>query len=255
VRIPRLHAGTADTFYLYHSPEELPDASDPASVWDSNYLFVHHMAATGGATRVYDSTANAMTGTAANVTLGVEGFISGGVLTDGIAGHWISLANAFSRPTSDTFEVMFKNNSPDTLQRMIFIYGNNNAYWFGINATNQLESYVHQGNSIYRYAGASLISTGQLYYAADVYSSWAGRSIYANGELDAAWNNMHYPHEPWWVNKIIGYGFNGELDEVRFSKSVRSASWIHAQHVSMHDRLLEVGTLEFTAQGSVLMVR
>ena len=45
---------------------------------------------------------------------------------------------------------MFKNNSPDTLQRMIFIYGNNNAYWFGINATNQLESYVHQGNSIYR---------------------------------------------------------------------------------------------------------
>jgi hypothetical protein len=98
VRIPRLHAGTADTFYLYHSPEELPDASDPASVWDSNYLFVHHMAATGGATRVYDSTANAMTGTAANVTLGVEGFISGGVLTDGIAGHWISLANAFSAP-------------------------------------------------------------------------------------------------------------------------------------------------------------
>ena len=36
------------------SPEELPDASDPASVWDSNYLFVHHMAATGGATTTPD---------------------------------------------------------------------------------------------------------------------------------------------------------------------------------------------------------
>ncbi len=256
VRMPRLYAGTADAIYLYHSPAELPDASDPAAVWDSNYLFVHHLTATGGASLVFDSTANARTGTAVNVTLGTEGFIAGGVGNDGVTDHRIRLLDTTSsRPWTATFEVLFKKNSPDTLQRMIMIHGVNYAYWLGINATNHLQSYVHQGNGEYQHVGASLLAPGQWHYAVGIYSSWAGRKIYANGELDADWNNLHVPYGVWWVYKNMSHNFNGEIDEVRLSSVVRSAAWIHAQHVSMRDQLLEVGAMEFTDQGSILLIR
>src|SRR5262249_19246345 len=62
------------------------------------------------------------------------------------------------------------------------------------------------------------------------------RGIYLNGVLDTsstvAAEVMTVSSDPFWIGKRADAGLNGDLDEVRISKSARSADWIKTEYTN-----------------------
>jgi len=256
VKLPVLQAGAVTVLYLYHTREDVADGAAPQEVWDGNYVFVHHMEEAAGASFVYDSTANGMTGTNTGVTLGVNGYINGGAQGTGAVGQATLIGN-FARPSSAaTVELWFKpNQAAGRDHSMFFINGANYAYRLEVSTASNLFSYVHNGNAEIQYPGASTLTMGAWHYAADIWSSSQGRAMYLDGALDGSLSDKTLPYAPWWVNTRILYQFNGSVDEVRFSKIARTAEWIGAQNLSMRDQLLDYGADEQRWCGTMMQVR
>lgn len=241
VKLPILSSQTL--FYAYYRPTATPDGAAPANVWDDDYRFVHHLAESSGSCG--DSTTNAVDGVPSGLTLGTAGAIAGAVQYPSSGGGDLPIYSLAARPPTATFEGWFK---ADTLGAgwLVLFSGANFGYALAITADGHLQSLVHNGNAVIYNTGASVLSAGTWHYVADVYGN-QGRCLYVDGVLDASVADTTIPYSTWFIaGQHLGYGFKGQLDEMRMSSTVRSAAWIKAQHASMRGQLLAYGTEEVT---------
>ncbi|MDD5706961.1 MAG: DUF2341 domain-containing protein, partial [Kiritimatiellae bacterium] len=247
VKLPSLSASTPTSFYVYYTPAAKADGANPANVWGTDYAFVFHMNQANGSAHIYDSTANAITGTpeAVGITLVAAGYVNGGIASS--YGYTVPLTS-FARPTNATFETWFRTSAflSDGAHEMFRTYGSGGyGYFVGVDANSNLNSYVRDGSGATWYSGTTKIQMNDWHYAADIYGD-QGRKMYLDGVLDGSNISTAYPQAAGWDNTWLAYAFAGGMDEVRLSKSVRSAEWIKAQNASMRDQLLAYGAEETT---------
>ncbi|MDD5708874.1 MAG: DUF2341 domain-containing protein, partial [Kiritimatiellae bacterium] len=247
VKLPALASDASTSFYVYYRLADAADASDPTNVWDSNYRYVHHFEETSGL--VYDSTANAVTGTPVGVTLGASGMIGSGVLYDSSGSSYIWHTNKMV-PSKATFEVWYK---PSTiaLYNMLLCWQNydgSSIYYITPTASSNLYAYLYAAGTGFKYdlTGTNRFSVGNWHYVAAVYGAAAPtpRQFYMNGVLDATDSAAVIPHGVGAYRQYLGYRAGGILDEIRLSTTARSADWIRAQDASMRDQLLSYGAEE-----------
>lgn len=240
IKLPELYSMVPTEFFVYYRQQSTADGADPANVWDSNFVFVHHLEESAGSSNAYDSTINGWTATQ-NGTLGASGYIDGAFQTPGK----VVIADIGDWPASATLELWFKADS---------LSGTLTAMWNGSTryALDFISDRVHQsvdgGDNSARYeiTGNTSIAVDEWHYVSGIYGSDGGK-IYLDGNLDVSSTNTSTPCEGDKPNQVSfpkNNQFSGIIDEVRMSRTARSADWLRAQNASMRDQLLNYGPQE-----------
>jgi len=246
VRMPVLSSTATTDFYVYYTPAAKADGASSTNVWDSDYCFVHHMADVPQPYR--DATAYGVTGISDRVALtaGPVGRAGGNTGVGKIA-----LKPPAARPFSATFETWFRADALVSEKNVIACLkpGTDTGYSLSIRTNGAIRSKMHTGSAVPEVISTNVYATGGWHYVADTYSSWAGHSLYVDGERIVYTNLMVWPYEPYFTNtQIICDTFVGAMDEVRMSRNVRSGDYVRAQYASMRDRLLAYGAEEQAVQ-------
>lgn len=226
---------TADTvFYVSYDNSSISTAQNtgalaPTNVWDSNYNPVYHFP-DGSTLSETDSTSNANTliatgggGTDASAT---TGRIDGGSAWDGTA----NIRQFTSFPSfAGQFTISLWVNSADNASTRMFV-GGTGSNKFGFNGGPFFIRVLNGGNSDQTITPPA---TGSFYLFTLTRDASDKIDLYINGGsatrlfADAAQSGT----SAW---QFIGGAttgsqlFSGSLDEVRFSSTLRSASWILA---------------------------
>lgn len=247
VRIPLLSSTSVTDFYVYYTPAAKANAASATNVWDSNYCFVHHLADMPQPFR--DATACGVTGVSDRVTLTAGPVGRAGVNTG--VGKIMLAPPVASRPTSATFEIWFRADALTSAKNLIAcsLPGMESAYTLSVQTNGSIQSRMHTGGAIPLVKTTNVYTIGSWHYVANTYSSSAGHSLYVDGEMLVYTNLTVIPFDKYFTNsQTIADTFVGAVDEVRMSKSVRSANYVRAQYASMCDQLLAYGAEEQAAQ-------
>jgi hypothetical protein len=248
VRIPSLSSSTDTTIYMYYGHEQADDLSDPTDVWDSNFVTVWHLKEdpSDSAPQIGDSTSNdndgttggSMTsddqvtgkidgsidfdGTSDNVTMPTNGFS----VSSGTIEAWVNL-DSFPDPGSGEFiEYLFSHRTDPTANRIYMRLNNDTTWGSGMGNTFDL-------------VRGSTLSTDTWYH---LVFTWNGTHVtgYLNGSLDfgpTAYSGLDTVGNI----RIMAYEVgdrewaDGTLDELRVSKTNRSADWITTEYNNMND--------------------
>ena len=240
VKVPQIDINSStDNIYMYYGNSGASDAQSPSSVWDSNYKIVYHMNQTSGFT-ITDSTGQ-NNGTAVN---------SPTPTTSGKIGSAYDFPGPANPPQASAPAVTVASNAglntgsnftmsawvkADASNGYRFIMGKSN-YWSnndaGIhNYISKVELFAGSGCAGTSYVN---ISNGTWYHLEGTYDG-VNRKLYVNGVLSAnascsgqAINNAY--------NFTVGgetvpaYGWDGIIDEVRYSNTPRTAGWVAADY-------------------------
>jgi len=256
VRVDSLSKSADTTIYMYYgngcidSPTE-----DPGNVWDANYKGVWHLKETdidGGSGDIKDSTANANNGTTQGaMTTGdqVAGKIDGSFDFDG---------------TNDAVNMGDKStlNITNTLTMESWVNASvYNAQWNDVMDKGVYNWYT-DGGKICPYfvtnsgtydacPGTYTMVTGTWYHVAVTYNS-GSITTYVNGAVDGTTSKGTTINSASGLNFQIGHGttdaiyFQGKLDEIRVSNTVRDADWIKTEYNNQNSpaTFYSVGTEE-----------
>lgn len=249
VRIPTL-SHTADTsIYLFYGNSSVTTPQqNPAGVWDSDYLSVLHLDESTGTT-VYDSTSNGNNGTKVSQTSPASiasGEIGGAQSFNGTS-DFISLPPSLSSGRSH-FSVSFWANTTDTTS--------NGTYWnrpeffgdstsgnasgdFGVNTNSGdlgMWSGLNSGgdNST---VTTDLINDGN-WHRIDAVNDGSTITLYLDGKSTGATlsSGLALDSFGWYLGAQhyyaggANYFHQGDIDEFRFSDSVRTADWISTEY-------------------------
>lgn len=245
VKLPNVLSSSDTHFYIYYGNTSVLDGQDPANVWDSGYVMVHHMKDETPST-VEDSTLNSYDGTkkAAGEPVEVAGQIYSGQDFDG-GDDYVQCGDVdeVDSATELTFSVWanITGNGPliskytDANYRTHIYNSGSDIYW---NLSNDTASY-----------GVSPSLSGWNYYVMVFNGSETGKVLrlkgYVNGEqqtltftgtipavaADTGTNQLEFGRQS------TAY-FDGQLDEIRVSNTARSAAWIKAQYLNMKDEFI-----------------
>lgn len=254
VKAPSVSSVAAEfAMYFDGAPE---NATDPASVWDADYLTVQHFAAASG--NMLDSTVNGVQGTpAGGVTYGAAG-VSGtpAVALNGTNGN-IDLGNAVGATATRMTASAFVYVDPVNLTRpYAFVAGRDETG--GFKANDQFSLNVDSSNG--RYTGfftvgsaQSTATGGPLLTAGwhQLTSTFDGTSArwYLDGTQVAANSVTGAIRASVASLKLGSYTSNDNFgkytfDEFRLSGVGRSADWVKAEYLAQIGGLVALGTVE-----------
>jgi Peptidase family C25/Concanavalin A-like lectin/glucanases superfamily/Domain of unknown function (DUF2341) len=280
VRVPALASGTNTTIYMYYGNAGVASQQNENGVWDANFRGVWHLVESpaNAVAGHFDSTSDNFTGTPQGFADGTPGstnavgIVSGAdsFLTDTYnvpPGNTVNRVevpdNALLRPNGDmTVEAWINLLNPANGQYLVYKWdngGGNFAYQLlvqnsaGSNyaAFQWLDSTGTIGPLV---RGTTPLVAGTWYHVAGVRSGTTV-SVYLNGNLEAssggATGNI-YATTPNFL--VIGAcmwglgGLNGTEDEVRFSSSARSATWLKTEYNNLTNQ--GVGAGKFLLAGT-----
>jgi hypothetical protein len=253
VRIPNLETNTDSVFYMYYGNNDCSNQESGFKVWDSNYKMVQHMDDTTAST-VSDSTINGNTGNkkAANAPIQVDGKIGYAQDFDYTKNEYINCGNDVSLDmgTSDfTVELWTKTEHAEQNRCLATKRqegGNYQGWWCWLNerVSGKISFNIRDYNSNDLYVtSTTTINNNNWYHLVCTYDRDASATVYINGNNDAsasisgATNGIDTTN-----NQYLGchrsptsVNYDGIIDEIRISKTLRSANWIKTEYNNQND--------------------
>ena len=255
VGVPAISSLTDTILYIYYDVDHADNvayvgdinSAQAEAVWDANFRGVYHMADGLDNASVYDSTQYDMDGvkSGANQPLQVDGGIGWAQDFDGIANE-IGIANVVAINPDITAEVVF--NPPNNPITFSGILGKRTAwddfYLLQLIASNNIEArWVNSVGGIFDCPGGVVTPAVYNYFSFrkdgdNLYLRKDGAQVGTIGCNGVA-NNI----QPYYIGHSGNRNFyiDGLIDEVRFSDSARSNSWLAATHESNTDDLIAFG--------------
>jgi len=267
VKVPQIDANsTTDYIWMYYGNPSASDNSTTTGVWDSNYQAVLHLNETSGTT-VYDSSQNQCTCTISGTVS--QNYTNGAVSKAyDFGGGKLECSNCASNLSGakGTLELWIKAD---------FYRSDTNGYYvsemFGDSSNYlNLERYCSGGTcdshpwwGYYRAQGE--IDIGKCYdYQITTQGRWVWVMHTWQDNSNGNYVKLYYddgnqgPDTGWstsdWSGSVtdwdVGQGhygtwpFDGKLDEIRISDTVRSTDWMKFSYRSMKDMCLTFGTEE-----------
>ena len=263
VKIPSVSSSADTEFYIYYRNADTADGADPANVWDSNFVAVHHLV---GANKdaLDDSTSNNNDVTAEGGTPGynTDAKIGKGVELDGV-NEFVTIPDSDSLDVTSalTMEILVESDVVNTNDSLI------NKFWDG----GKRAYAMHRENDEIRIvmgdpnggAGTGFVNfittdldllANTWYHIVLRWSATGGTGrIYKNGVVSAQTfsksNNIGTNSQVLNIGYETGAGtgttyLDGIIDEVRISNTERSVAWIKATYNSNFNTLLSLGSEE-----------
>ena len=227
VRIPIIAGNTRQEIRLHWGKADTPSESSGLAVFnDSNgYLSVWHM---------NDPVADGV-GTLTSVNVGTTaapGMIGLGRRLAGKQGIFCGekITSYPSGASPHSSEAWFRAERPNAT---ILGWGNEGG-GRGSKVRMQLRSppHLHIDSDFSDVKGSSTLPMSEWIHVVHTYDGKNGR-IYINGQLDGSANptlNIKNPSRMWIGGWYNNYDFVGDIDEVRISKTARSADWVRLQY-------------------------
>ncbi|HUK39073.1 MAG TPA: DUF2341 domain-containing protein, partial [Methanomicrobiales archaeon] len=260
VNVPALSSSADTVIYLYYgNTSSTATQQNPTAVWDSNFLAVWHFTEkVGGAGALKDSTSSGNHGTnQGNVFLGTAGQIGNAVTLDG-SNEFISTNNQFNPQAPQVFTESLWFRTANATPRKLFgsetrqtgvtldTEGWDRQMYIGTGGILVGGVFNESGNGgngdcvVVKTAGA--VSDGAWHLAAMTFDSnveklyldggYIGMNTSGLAEIKPEYFRMgSYKLTGWPVSNGDGF-FNGTLDEVELSGSVRSAGWLATEYAN-----------------------
>ena len=240
VKIPSLSSAVDTVLYMYYGNLGASNQQNPTGTWDTNYVMVQHLEEPSGT--FSDSTSYSNAGSAVGgLTRNVAGKINGACQFDGSTGY-INVADA------DSLEGM----AALTLELWVKQSANhNNGIIYKGSLGGSTITYLLQGWGDAPYTGLYFSVNGMTprpvapppplggWYHLVAVSTGTQLRIYVNGTQTAATDKataVPLDSNPVMIGQNnAGNWFNGQLDEVRISKTARNSAWITTSYNSQNN--------------------
>jgi hypothetical protein len=263
VEVPQIDGSSSTDFiYMYYGNTGASDGQDAAGTWNANYVGVWHLNEdpSGGAPQIDDSSGSndgTMNGSMTTSDQ-VAGQIGGSLDFDG-SNDWFNLGDDSSLHMTESTSVTFSawiNTRDSSVSQNILRYDDldnsdgdatmpRNLYLFRILDSSKLQmTYGDDGPSLSSISSTATLSNDTWYHVVAVRDVGADtESFYIDGSLDksetdTSTGTWETTGQYAMLGKYATFPFDGQIDEVRFSDSARSADWIKAQYLSMTDALI-----------------
>jgi hypothetical protein len=239
VRVPRIDAGVAtDSIMMYYNNTAASDGQDAANVWDSSFQMVYHANESSG--NLQDSTSNTNDGTAAGTAgYGATGAIGSGVdLERDDSARFVVNSLTLDPSTTDlTIQAWIR---PEDINVSQPFFSQKDGTGQGrtllrLDTANEADTWLG-GTSL---SADTALGSGTFYHLVLTYDNTAGVvHFYLNGNSDSTdiSASAESASGSWVVgsHKDESSFFDGIMDEMRVSSTLRSADWIEAEYLSQN---------------------
>lgn len=240
VKVPALSHTLDTVIYVFYGDASISTFQSTAtSVWDASYVGVYHLG-NGVTLSAADSTVSGNNGTLINGPTATAGEDDGGATLVAASAQYIDLGAGASLDVSSlTASMWVKATSFPNAYNTLYskIYSGITFHQFHVKSTGKLALYINTPGGMVSYDGTGTftLSAGNWYHLVITYSNGAGLAGYVNGAVDhtavsmgpiTTGNNGHATIGND-LNNSPRY-WNGLVDEVRVSNTVRGAEWIAA---------------------------
>ena len=264
VRIPSLSSSTDTTIYMYYGKsDQTTSLANPEGVWDSNFVGVWHFSESGTGTR-YDSTLCDNDGTTSGYDNdeATTGMIDGADDLDG-TNDAINFQNPSELQITGaiTIEAWFNAGYVDN-DYLVAKMGEAGSRGWDLSFDDDapiapdgwiMFRYSTDGSTV-RSEGYERVNASEWYYAVGVFNPSTYERFYLNGDLksediSSVPASQNDPSQNVYIGRYGGATttyWDGIIDEVRISKSVRTWDWINATYNNIYTptSFLNVGTEE-----------
>ncbi|MFX0185201.1 MAG: DUF2341 domain-containing protein, partial [Candidatus Hodarchaeota archaeon] len=234
-------SGTQDAILsMYYGNPTLPSQENPISVWNENYIGVWHLdESTGGTDAIKDSTSNLNDGTdSGNPALGALGQMGNAIEFDG-TDDYIDLgtkASLYGITNNVTISAWIYPSSATQLDDAR-VAGTKFGYeLYNINIAEQMR-FIASTDSNYNFSKTSYTKEEWTYFVG-IFDG-TETQIFKNGALadsDSLVGSLDTTPTPAYIGGYpTGYWWNGIIDEVRISSTVRSTDWIQTEYNNQDD--------------------
>ena len=272
IKVPAVASGADTDIYLYfdnvHADNNahvgITNSVPAENVWDASFKAVYHMRDDPDNTAIRDSTSGDYDGAKAGAgqpALVAAGPIDGAQDFDG-ADDFVNMGDVLDILANQDFtlEAIIKSEA----EHVGFII--NKATQFGHTGfdmylnVDDIKARVGIGGAV-GMVGVAAIVPGNQYYLAASFDRDANGQLYTNGATDGAAVDISGKAGDTSnaQDLAIGYReddhsnhFDGIIDEVRISWTIRNAAWIKATYESSIDDLLDYGAVEHEASVDLL---
>ncbi|UCH88964.1 MAG: DUF2341 domain-containing protein [Thermoplasmata archaeon] len=257
VKVPELSSGADTVLYMYYSNSAASDQSDPTSLWSSGYRGVWHLEEdpSSAAPQMKDKTSNANHGTSyGTMTSGdrVEGMIGNSLDFDGID-DYIRMGDpadgSLDFGTNDLTISAWVNLSttvsmsyPTIVSKGAGSSSSAGFWFFWYDSLNYLRFTIGDGSSRIQVNSIGSIDDGSWHYVTAVADRDANGMIYIDGQLDnsADFSSKKYDSISTSINFDVSDSasnsrWEGFIDEVRISESVKSSDWIATEYANQNN--------------------
>ena len=250
VKIPTLPDG-AFSFYIIYGDSNRTDSANRTAVWDGNFKMVQHLA-DSTTSRTADATSNGNFGTklAANEPIEAAGVIGKGQDFDGSDDYInVGTSDDLSAATSFTVSGWFQTNWTEGAETVPFRKVTN---YYLVKYANNTVGMAVAGLTPGSKSVPALSGAGYQNIVGVYNSAVNSIKIYVNGAyIDSSANTGTATATSGAIGYIGNYlpsvdHWNGVIDEVRVSNTVRSAAWIKAEYYSGVDSLLTYGAESYS---------
>jgi hypothetical protein len=238
---------------MYYNNPSAPDVQDESGTYNDNYVAVWHLNETGKGTR-FDMSMKNNDGTPWNYDGDepVTGKIDGADQFDGSSDYIHILDSQSLRLDDMTLEAwVYIPNSIPVGYKTIFEHGQGSSNWYGLWKSDSGNRFHFRWSTgaVRRTDFNGIISPDTWYYVVGVLDKTSTTAYtYLNGDLDKKVTGASPPTPAAGFSRIARNTgteyFKGIIDEVRISKTPRSADWIKAQYLSMNNSFITLGSEE-----------
>lgn len=234
VRVPRLDGPTRLLAWWGREGRTAPSPTESSTVWSADYAAVLHLRPTAVAT---DSSPAASTGAATALSPATPGIVGHGANFNGPNSHIRIPNSAALNPNQITLETWIRTTQTSGNAAIVnkdrTSGGFDRVWQFRLN-NGHLEFIVFTSSGNHSVVSNTLVADGTWRHLA---GSWDGETVrlYVDGALDASSPYSGSLQSGQSNDLLIGRGennspdyFRGDLDEIRLSRTARSADWIQA---------------------------
>jgi hypothetical protein len=255
VKVPKMYYNSSSdrtVIYMYYGNSCMTASTQNASaVWDNNYVGVWHLqedhSGTGTAD-LYTDSKNSNHGDDYVSATGKTGQIASGQQFDG-TDDYVGMGNVLDYGQNDpvTYSAWVKTSGSVS---QIAGKGRHDGSWQGVwffietlSTPGRLSFYLYdQNGNVKTKRSVETFSNNQWHYVVATYTgnnNVSGMTLYGDGSQLSIQDTINenlatvknsYPFNIGAANNGRGYRFNGYIDEVRLSNSVRTAGWIATEH-------------------------
>jgi len=245
VKVPTIYHDQDTIIHMYYGNPNAVDEQDASGVWgDTNYLGVWHL--DDVTYSCADSSGNGNTGQSIGVAA-AAGVIGGGAEFGG-DGDRISVASSAVSP--DAFTISAWVEATEKIWSIFASWGNYTdpgVYLRWSDGGQPIINFAYNANFQYFSSSAwDTLKGGYWHYVSFTVpgngeDAVCGSQMFVDGVCIAQSWGVHTPGQATKTSFNIGatnygyYAFQGLMDEVRLSDSVRSAAWINFEYYNMHE--------------------